>query len=50
MNPDVEDDVPPLLVGPSDDSQPSDALGAQLEELSIVKVPITIVTGMCYPS
>ncbi|KAI9714633.1 MAG: hypothetical protein M1812_006298 [Candelaria pacifica] len=45
MNPELEDDVLPLLVGPNDGSQSSDTLGAQLDELSIVRVPITIVTG-----
>ncbi|KAI9776905.1 MAG: hypothetical protein M1835_005381 [Candelina submexicana] len=45
MSSEFEDDVPPLLVGPSDGPQSSDTLGAQLDELSIVRVPITIVTG-----
>ncbi|KAI9704737.1 MAG: hypothetical protein M1836_006517 [Candelina mexicana] len=45
MSSEFDDDVPPLLVGSSDGPQSSDTLGAQLDELSIVRVPITIVTG-----
>ncbi|KAF2098588.1 cobW-domain-containing protein [Rhizodiscina lignyota] len=42
---DVEDDEAPILV--DDDGQPraADALATQVNDLNIVKVPITIVTG-----
>jgi hypothetical protein len=40
-----EGDVP-MLVDAASDHAPSDPLSSTLEELSLVKVPITIVTGM----
>lgn len=43
----LDDEGPPSLVGASDVGQEdSNPLGGQLDNLSLVKVPITIVTGM----
>lgn len=44
---DTDEDLPPLLVEtkPEEDDVP-DLINTQLDELSIIKVPITIVTGM----
>ena len=40
-----DEDAPPLLVASGDDSAAPGSLDAEMEDLKIVKVPITIVTG-----
>ena len=44
---DIDDEEPPLLVA-DHDAPPSDPLEAEMADLNLVKVPITIVTGTAY--
>ena len=45
---DEEDDTPPMLVAAEGSSDPAEAtLSADMEDVKITKVPITIITGRC---
>lgn len=44
---DDDDDAPPLLVAAGEADAVPEGLDAQMEDLNLVKVPITIVTGEC---
>lgn len=43
---DFDDDEPPMLVESGDQPAESAQLTAEIEDMSITKVPITIITGM----
>lgn len=50
---DIDDEEIPNLVGvgnTADEAQVGDASTAQLQDLSLVKVPLTIVTGSSFVS
>lgn len=46
---DFDDDAPPLLVTAGEVEAVPEGLVAQVEDLNLVKVPITIVTGKSAP-
>ena len=48
---DEDEDVPPMLVSADGNSDPTEArLSAQIDDMKIAKVPITIITGQSISS
>ena len=46
MEMDYDDDGPPLLVDSNGQLDQQDSIAAEMEELQMARVPITIITGM----
>lgn len=42
---DEDDDAPPMLVAAGESDPAGDAMTAEMEDVSLTKVPITIITG-----